>query len=67
MLDIIEKENTIVIRFPDRTAFATGTANVSKRFEPIIDKIALVLASVEGAIKVSGHTDNVPITGGIYR
>ena len=67
MLDIVEKENTIVIRFPDRTAFATGTAKVSKRFEPIIDKIALVLASVEGSIMISGHTDDVPITGGLYR
>lgn len=67
MLDIVEQENTIVIRFPDRTAFATGTAKVSTRFESIIDKIALVLNSVEGKIKVSGHTDDVPIIGGIYR
>lgn len=47
----------------NRGMFASGGANVSAQFEPLMQKIALFLAdqSQPGPFTVTGHTDNVPI------
>ena len=51
--------STIVIR-SDRF-FASGSARLESRIEPVLLRVAQALAKVPGAILVTGHTDDVPI------
>jgi type VI secretion system protein ImpK len=53
--------NLILIRLVDITLFEPGQAAVRDEFRPLIERIASVLEQEGGAIKVVGHTDNVPI------
>lgn len=53
--------NVIIVRLVDITLFEPGQATVRDEFRPLIERIATVLEKEGGAIKVVGHTDNVPI------
>lgn len=53
--------NVIIVRLVDITLFEPGQAAVRDEFRPLIERIANVLESEGGAVKVVGHTDNVPI------
>lgn len=53
--------NVIVVRLVGITLFEPGQAAVRTEFQPLIERISSVLEQEGGAIKVVGHTDNVPI------
>lgn len=53
--------NVIIVRLVDITLFEPGQAAVRDEFRPLIERIATVLETEGGAVKVLGHTDNVPI------
>jgi type VI secretion system protein ImpK len=53
--------NVIIVRLVDITLFEPGQAAVRDEFRPLIERIATVLESEGGTVKVLGHTDNVPI------
>jgi len=53
--------NVIIVRLVDITLFEPGQAAVRDEFKPLIERIATVLETEGGAVKVVGHTDNVPI------
>lgn len=53
--------NLIIVRLVDITLFEPGQAAVRAEFKPLIERIADVLEQEGGAIRVVGHTDNVPI------
>jgi chemotaxis protein MotB len=61
VLNVSEKGGKVVIRFPDKTVFPSGTARLTPEFKPTLDKVARVLAAARGDITVAGHTDNIPI------
>lgn len=54
----------VVIRFPSDISFPSGSGSLTFRFEQIIDRLIPALKSTDGEIYVSGHTDNVPLSGG---
>ncbi len=53
-------ERSIIVVRSDRL-FASGSARLDSRFEPIVLRIAEALERVPGPILVTGHTDDVPI------
>jgi len=53
--------NVIIVRLVGITLFEPGQAAVRAEFQPLIERISAVLEQEGGAIKVVGHTDNVPI------
>ncbi|AMJ62806.1 type VI secretion system protein TssL, long form [Bosea sp. PAMC 26642] len=53
--------NLILIRLVDITLFEPGQAAVRDEFRPLIERMASALEQEGGAIKVVGHTDNIPI------
>ena len=53
--------NVVIVRLVGITLFEPGQAAVRAEFQPLIERIAAVLEQEGGAIKVVGHTDNVPI------
>lgn len=46
--------------------FASGRTELSAEFEPLIDAIAQALNQFEGSIRVTGHSDNIPIRSGRF-
>ncbi|MGB0669996.1 MAG: type VI secretion system protein TssL, long form [Rhodospirillales bacterium] len=67
LIELVERDGRVIIRFPDNTAFAAGSGEVEPRFLPVLDKISKVLERSHGQIMVSGHTDNIPISTARYR
>ena len=67
MVDVVAKGNSVVIRFPGRAAFPSGSAELTDSFLPIVDKIGRTLAAVKGQVIVAGHTDDTPIATQTFR
>ena len=57
----------VVIRFSEETTFQSGRADIKPEMLPILERVSRVLAGCMGEVIVSGHTDDRPIVGGIYR
>jgi chemotaxis protein MotB len=53
----------VVIRFPSRIAFPSGTASVDADFAKILASVVPIIEQTPGEVIVSGHTDNVPLLG----
>ena len=67
MVDVVSKGNSIVIRFPGRAAFPSGSAELADSFLAIVDKIGHTLSQMKGQVVVAGHTDDTPITTRTFR
>lgn len=46
--------------------FASGRAELNSSIEPLVDAIAQALDQFKGTIRVTGHSDNVPIRSGRF-
>ena len=46
--------------------FASGSADLSSKAIPVLEKVAEVVRDVPNVINVEGYTDDVPISTGIY-
>lgn len=67
LIEIIERDNEIVVRFPDTTSFSSGGADLKPEASEILNKVGKVIKKTPGKVYISGHTDNVPITTGRFR
>ncbi len=63
-IQVERQGDEVVIRFPSDISFPSGSGALTFRFEQIIDRLMPALTSTNGEIFVSGHTDNVPLSGG---
>jgi chemotaxis protein MotB len=59
LIGIHESANGLVISLQEAGFFDSGAANIRLSAMPVLDRIARVLP--ETALRVEGHTDNVPI------
>ena len=66
-VEVESTENQVTIRMMGEATFDTGKADLRSNFIPMLLKIGEVLAKTRGEIIISGHTDNVPLIGGIFR
>jgi len=65
---LIRREGTeIIIQILEKDSFASGSAALEASFVPTLGRVGSLMTSVSGAIAVSGHTDNVPISTSQYR
>ncbi len=67
IIELVIKDNLIIMRFPASAAFASGSADLSTKIFGTIDRIADVLARTEGKILVAGHSDDTPISTARFR
>jgi len=56
-----DNERTI-IRIREKGSFSSGSATLSRKFKPVLKKIAHAIEVTPGKIHISGHTDNIPIS-----
>jgi chemotaxis protein MotB len=59
-------ENQVTIRMMGEATFDTGKADLRSNFTPLLLKIGEILGKTRGEIIIAGHTDNVPLTGGLF-
>jgi len=57
----------IIIHILENASFYSGQSNVRQQFLPVLQKIASLIDENSGSVKVSGHTDNVPISTDRFR
>ena len=68
LADVQREDDKVIITVGAGGAFASGSADLTPAAIDIMDRIAEVNAAGKSAIKVSGHTDDVPlIFGSNYR
>ena len=61
LVEVIDGYTDIIIRLRNKGLFGSGSAQVSTAFQPLLQRIAKAITTVEGNITVAGHSDNVPI------
>jgi chemotaxis protein MotB len=65
---LVRRESTnVIVQILERDSFPSGSASLQGEFPPTLARIAAVLGPMFGAVSVSGHTDNVPISTSQYR
>ncbi len=67
LIYVEQQGNKVVIRFPAKVSFTSGSAQLVKDFVPIIYRISSILHNSEGRIMIAGHTDDRPISTGRFR
>jgi len=65
-VEVEAEENQVTIRMMGEATFDTGKADLRSNFLPLLLKIGEVLAKTRGEIIIAGHTDDVPLTGGLF-
>lgn len=55
------------ISIQDTVAFNSGEADVLGKFDPVLLQIANMIKDLDNEIRISGHTDNVPIKSAKFR
>lgn len=61
LVEVRDLADRSVITIRGDGLFAPGSADVAARVLPLMDRIATALSEVQGAVIVTGHSDNVPI------
>jgi type VI secretion system protein ImpK len=56
-----ETATTLIIRLRNQGLFASGSAEPSPSFAPLLDRLGRALDEEEGSLRVVGHTDDIPI------
>ncbi len=64
-IEITEQQMTVPIL--KVTLFDLGDENLKSEAIPALTEVAELLKNLPNEVIVEGHTDNVPITGGVYQ
>ena len=59
--------NRAIVHILERGSFRSGRADVKAEFVPVLKKIAGLISESEDQVRVSGHTDNIPISTQRFR
>jgi chemotaxis protein MotB len=60
-LELSEDARGMVLSIPEASAFPTATADLSPLAQGAVTRLAAVLTRLPNAVRVEGHTDDVPI------
>lgn len=66
-VEVETEDKKIVIRVLEKGSFPSGLADMDKDFLPVMVKIKKAIMNVNGMVRVSGHTDDLPIYTDKYR
>ena len=67
LIEVEQRDGKVFVTVGSGGAFPSGTADLTGEAQRIIDRIALSAMSPDSSIKVTGHTDDVPISNGQFR
>jgi type VI secretion system protein ImpK len=61
LLNVEDTPTKSVVVLKGDISFDPGSAEVSARMRPVLDKVGKALAGIPGSVLISGHTDAIPI------
>jgi len=61
LLNVVDTTTRSVVVLKGDLSFDPGSAQISARMRPVLDKVGKALAGMPGSVLISGHTDSVPI------
>jgi chemotaxis protein MotB len=65
---VVERENHgVFLRIQDVALFPPGAASIEISSQWIVEQLGTVTRMIEAPVIVSGHTDSIPIGGGLFR
>lgn len=67
LVEVERRDGKVFITVGSGGAFPSGTADLTAQAQEIIQRISFNALTSSSKITVTGHTDNVPIGGGLYR
>ena len=67
-LEIIERNKQLILRFPEKVTFQSGSAELNDKIKLVIRRVRNIVKESPGVQKlvVTGHTDNVPISNEFF-
>lgn len=66
-INIEASDEQVTIRLMGESTFASGKADIRPQMKPLLKKVADLITDTKTDIIIAGHTDNVPIRGGLYK
>ncbi|MFV0440920.1 MAG: flagellar motor protein MotB [Lachnospirales bacterium] len=67
-VDVVQEENYIKLNFKDGILFDSGSAELKPAAISVLSGVGSQLATYTNHdIKIEGHTDDIPINGGMYK
>ncbi|MBM3811964.1 MAG: hypothetical protein FJW20_10065 [Acidimicrobiia bacterium] len=57
----------LVVSFQQAAFFPSGTDEIPRETLPTVEKVANVILKLPNPVRLEGHTDSVPIRGGMFR
>ena len=67
LVAVEQRKDNVIITVGSGGAFPSGTADLTAKAQEVIERIAFNALTSSSRMTVTGHTDNVPISGGLYR
>lgn len=67
MVSVVSYDYWVSVEMSSALLFASGDVELSPEALPVLKKVAEVIATMQNAINVEGHTDNVPIANQKFR
>jgi chemotaxis protein MotB len=67
LVELEMEDHRIILRIKEKGVFPSGSDRLEPNFEPIIGRLADTLVETSGTIVIAGHTDSMPIQGGVFR
>ena len=67
LVEVERRDGKVFVTIGSGGAFPSGTANLTSQAQEIIQRISFNALTSSSKMTVTGHTDNVPISGGLYR
>jgi type VI secretion system protein ImpK len=61
VVQVLEDPQSITVRLLNRDMFASGSATLNPRYQPVLTRIGTALQDEKGDVTVNGYTDNQPI------
>ncbi len=65
--DIVRDGRGVVVSLPERATFNVGSAEVTGDARPLIARLVSELSDGQYALRIEGHTDDIPIRTARYR
>ena len=67
LVEVERRDGKVFVTVGSGGAFPSGTADLTNQAQEIIQRISFNALTSSSKLTVTGHTDNVPISGGLYR
>jgi chemotaxis protein MotB len=66
-LEVRLEGTDVTVQILEQDSFASGSSLLEAGFRPTLDRIGTMLNTMVGAIRIAGHTDDVPISTSQFR